>query len=303
MANQAGIGIDIGGTSIKYGIVNQAGRVYWEAKKPTNAQTSRQEVEQNIIDTAKEAVQKAKERGLAIVSIGLGTPGLVTKGGVVLGGADNLIDWNNVPLGRLLHTEIGLPTYVRNDADMMAIGEVYAGNTNATTAIFITLGTGIGGAMIINGELFSGHFGLGGELGVFPMMIDGRVQNWEELASTSAMVNRYRSRSPNKDADIDGQYIVQQYRDHEPLAIETINQSTQFIGMGIAGYINIFNPEMVIIGGGISEAGDFFIEKIKASLPTYALQACLQHVKIVPAKLGNRAGLIGAGMYGLLGLA
>ncbi len=300
MTTQAGIGIDIGGTSIKYGIVNIEGKVYWEAKKPTKAKTSRHEVEQNIIDAAKDAYSKANELGLSIKSIGVGTPGLVTNDGTVLGGADNIIDWDNLPLRQLLHNQLSLPVYVKNDADMMAIGEIYTTKTKTTTAILFTLGTGIGGAMIINGQLFSGHFGLGGELGVFPMMIDGKVQNWEEVASTTAMVNWYKNKCPHIEEEINGNYIVLKYLENEQLAIETINHFSHLVGMGIAGYINVFNPEMVVIGGGISEAGDFFIEKIKMHISKYALKPCLQDVEIILAKLGNRAGLIGAGIYGLL---
>ncbi|MFT4536715.1 MAG: glucokinase [Saprospiraceae bacterium] len=300
MADQVGIGIDIGGTSIKYGIVNIEGTIEWEAQKPSNAQSSRPKVEGNIIAGIKEAFQKAKGLGVKVRSIGVGTPGLVTQQGIVLGGGDNIIDWDNIPLRKIIEDQLGLPTFVRNDADMMAIGEVYAFKIKPTTAIFFTIGTGIGGAMIINGKLFSGHFGLGGELGVFPIMIDGKVRNWEEVASTAAMVNAYREKCQETDAEINGKYIVKQYLEKESIAIETINKSTHLIGMGIAGYINIFNPEMVIIGGGISEAGDFFIEKIKAYAHEYALEPCVQNVKIISASLGNRAGFVGAGIYGLL---
>ena len=232
-------------------------------------------------------------------AIGVGTPGLVNKQGIVLGGADNIIGWENVPLGQLIQEQLFLPTFVGNDADMMAIGEVNIAGNKAATAIFITLGTGIGGAIIINGQLFSGHFGLGGELGVFPMVINDKVQYWEDVASTVAMVKKYQAKYSDRTAKIDGKYIVEKYLAKEPLAIEVINETTHLIGMGIAGYINIFNPEVVIIGGGISEAGDFFLEKIKAQLPKYALPPCLQSVQIIRASLGNRAGFIGAGIYGL----
>ena len=300
MTAQEGIGIDIGGTFIKYGIVNTEGKVYWEAKKPTKAKTSRNEVVQNIVDAAKEASSKARELGLSIKSIGIGTPGLVTNDGTILSGADNIIDWDDLPLRQLLQKQLSLPIFVKNDADMMAIGEIYTIKTKPTTAILFTFGTGIGGAIIVNGQLFSGHFGLGGELGVFPMLIHGKVQNWEEVASTTAMVNWYKNRCPHQDLEINGKYIVLKYFENEELAIETIDHFTHLVGMGIAGYINVFNPELVIIGGGISEAGDFFIEKIKSHISKYALKPCLQDVKINLAKLGNRAGFIGAGIYGLL---
>lgn len=300
MVNQVGIGIDIGGSSIKYGIVDIEGKVAWKNQRSSKAQTSRQEVEESIITAVKEACRKAKQLEVNVRSIGVGTPGLVTMQGIVLGGGDNIVDWHNVPLQKIIEKEMGLPVFVKNDADMMAIGELYATKVKPTTAIFFTIGTGIGGAMILNGELFSGHFGLGGELGVFPMMIDGRVRNWEEVASTTAMVNAYREKCQDRDIEVNGKYIVQQYLKDEKIAIETIDQSTHLIGMGIAGYINIFNPESVIIGGGISEAGAFFIEKIKSYALEYSLAPCSQNVKITSAGLGNKAGFVGAGIYSLL---
>jgi glucokinase len=301
MKNTIGIGIDIGGTFIKYGIVDAKGKAYWETKRPTQAQTSQQQIIQNIITSAKEALTQAKSLGLNSKSIGIGTPGLVDKNGMILGGADNLIDWVQVPLKAIVEEAIGLPTSLANDADMMAMGEYSQSKTKAATVIFITLGTGIGGAMIINGQLFQGHFGLGGELGVFPMLLEGKVQNWEDIAATSAMVKRYQSRCYDEElkGKVNGEYIIQKYLEGEGLAKEIIEESTNYIAMGIAGYVNIFNPQRIIIGGGISDAGDFFIEKIKEKVKLYAFEPCLKGVQISAATLGNRAGFIGAGVLGL----
>ncbi|MDW3652553.1 MAG: ROK family protein [Bacteroidia bacterium] len=299
MVIQAGIGIDLGGTSLKYGIVDIARKVHWESKRPSKAKTSRREIEENILESANEALIQAESLGINIQAIGIGTPGVVNGAGLVLGGSPNLAGWDQVPLAKILQEATGLPAVAANDADMMAIGETHAAGGEATTAIFITLGTGIGGAMIIKGELFTGHFGLGGEMGVIPMLIDGKVYSWEDVASTTALVKRYRETRPEKEGEIDGKYIIQKYWEGEELAKESLEYFSQLVGMGIAAFINIFNPEMIIIGGGISEAGDFLIEKIKTHSFRYALKPCQQGVKILRASLGNRAGFMGAGMYAL----
>lgn len=300
MDKHIGIGIDLGGTSIKYGIVNGDSKILWNAQKPTLANTSRKEILENIYGAVLEAQQMAEKLNLKVSSVGIGTPGLVKNKNIVLGAADNLTDWVDVRLGDLVRAHVSLPTYVANDADMMAIGEFSKIGFVDETLLFLTLGTGIGGALIMEGELFQGHFGMGGEFGMFPMIIEGQVLNWEDVASTSAMVKLYQDQCSHdlKDA-VDGKYIAQYFLKKEPLAIHVVETISKYIALGISGYINALNPSKVIIGGGISSAGDFFIDKIRGKVSQYALNESLEYVSIDRAKLGNDAGFIGAAIYSL----
>ncbi|MCG8306883.1 MAG: ROK family protein [Cytophagales bacterium] len=294
-----GMGIDIGGTSIKYGLVSSEGEIYWESQRPTLAKTTRKEVERNILDAVVETYSMSKKLGVHVEVVGVGTPGLVSEHGVVLGGADNIVDWVDVPLAELIKTRLDVPTYVGNDANMMAIGEFRRSGGLNETVIFFTLGTGIGGAIIIDGQLFLGHFGRGGELGVFPMIINGEIKNWEEVASTSALIRIYQKISGDTNSKVDGKYIVRKYVENNIDAEDAITNWVNFVGMGIAGYINIFNPKKVIVGGGISDSGEFLMYQIREYVRQYAMGECLENVEIIPAVLGNTAGFIGAAIYGL----
>ena len=300
MKAKVGIGIDLGGTAIKYGLVDENGNILWRAEKPTKANISRESIVENISEAAFQVIEKSKELGLEVVSIGIGTPGLVKDKNVVIGGADNLADWENIPLGELIATQVKLPTFVANDGDLMAIAEFSKHGAVNDTFLFFTLGTGIGGAMFINGELFQGHFGLGGELGVFPMIVNNEVLNWEDVASTAAMVKSYKEKClDNIKERIDGKYITKKYFEGEHLAQDVISEMTDYVAMGVAGYINALNPKKIIIGGGITTSGPFFIDIVREKVSKYALKACYENVEIEAAKLANDAGLVGAGIYGL----
>jgi len=301
MEQSGGIGIDLGGTSIKYGLVGQNKKVYWNSKKPTKAQTSSQEVIDNILRAIIETTNQAKQLNFRVKSIGIGTPGLVKDNKTIIGGAYNIADWINIPLGNIVSEKMKLPVFVGNDADMMGIGEFAASQSASDdTVLFITLGTGIGGAIFIKGEIFTGHYGFGGELGVFPMLMNGEVVKWEDIASTSAMVNFYKKQCHNDIKDkVNGKFITKKYFEQEPLALQIIEKSSEYIALGLAGYINALNPKKVVIGGGISGAGEFFINKIKEKVKLFAIKECLDNVQIEPAKLGNKAGFIGAALFAL----
>jgi len=293
------IGIDIGGTSIKYAAVAN-GEILWSDTKPTNASLSRDELISNIHD----CVNKIQSLKYDIKAVGIGTPGLVdVNTGFVKGGAFNLPDWENLPLGQIMKDKTGLPVFVDNDANLMGLGEYSQQSNLGKNVIFITIGTGIGGAIIINGELYRGSNFAGGELGCIPMKIDGIEGFWEDFASTTAMVKSYKDKKGDASGEIDGKYILEQYSIGEPLAKEIVEQNTQLLGQGIAAYINIFNPDNIIIGGGISEAGDVYIDKIRYNAFKYAMKDCKEGVNISAAKLGNKAGFLGAVRFAELELS
>lgn len=301
MNKTIGIGIDIGGTTIKYGLIGPDAYIYWYSEKPTEALTSAEVVIKNILDAAEECMGHAKNMNLEVISIGIGTPGLIKDNDIIVGGANNISDWNNVALGTIVSKHFNLPAFVANDADMMGLGEFTFSKCLAKdTVLFFTLGTGIGGAIFINGELFQGHFGMGGELGVFPIIINGKVTYWEDVASTSALIKCYKEACGFDNGEVmDGKLIVQNYLSGEKEAVDTIDTITNYIGMGLGGYVNIFNPKQIIIGGGISQSGDFFLKKIIDKTRTYALEECMENVEIKVAALGNKAGFVGASLLGI----
>ena len=301
MTEKLAIGVDLGGTSIKYAVVSNLGKVMWEQMRPTDAGQSRTEVIENIADCIKEAKSFAENFG-KVHSVGVGTSGLVDiEKGLVMGGAPNLPDWENLPLASILTKMIDLPVFVDNDANLMGLGEyIYGLKGQGKNLIFLTIGTGIGGAIIINGELYRGFRNAGAELGCIPMNYQGKSGYWEDFASTGAMVSHYMERSgPAAGFKINGKYIVDEFQKGQKLANEIINEHTNLVGTGVAGLINIFNPENVVIGGGISEAGEFYVNKVRAAAKQHALHDCYVGVEISVAKLGNKAGFLGAGYFAL----
>ncbi len=291
-------GIDLGGTSIKYAAVTENGQVLFENKIPTNATRSKEDVIKSLADCIHELQQNFQN----IACVGIGTPGLVDiEAGVVKGGAGNLPDWENIPLASILTKAVNLPVFVDNDANLMGLGEyVFGYQQKGENMIFLTIGTGIGGAIIINGDLYRGHRYAGAELGCIPIEVDNQEGLWEDFASTAAMVRRYKDRIQNENNEsIDGEYIIKQYKSGEANALEVVNENVKLIGKGVAAYINIFNPECIIIGGGVSEAGEIYIDKIRTEAMKYAMDDCKEGVKILAASLGNKAGFLGAAYFAM----
>ena len=293
-------GIDVGGTFIKLALVSEKGDLLFEDKLSIGEGLPRD----SILDTIHEAIRlvtdHASRQGIQLEGIGMGTPGVVDKG-VVLGGAENLDGWVDLDLKTICSEASGLPVFVENDANVMGLGEsVFGAAKDCTDVLFFTVGTGIGGAMIINGALYGGYRNRGAELGHFVLEHKGIDCNCggrgclEAYASTSALIKQYIERS-GKDANgIDGRYIVDQFFAGEEHAVECMNEHVDYLGHGIASFINTFAPQKVVIGGGISEAGPFYIDMITEAVSRYVMPDCSRYTEIVGASLGNTAGCLGA---------
>ncbi|MDD2474472.1 MAG: ROK family protein [Dysgonamonadaceae bacterium] len=294
------IGIDLGGTFVKYALVSETGNILFDGKLPIGSSATREDTLSIIEQSIKNVVDKAVEKDCKLKGIGIGTPGVVDNG-VVLGGADNLDRWENIDLGTIYSSKFNMHVYVDNDANVMGLGEVTFGAAkDCTDVIFITVGTGIGGAIVINGQLYSGFKNRGGELGHLTIKHDGIDCNCggrgclEAYASTSALIQQYADKTGKDVNEINGHYIIQRFKENEPEAIACLKDHTEYLGHGIAGFINTFAPQKVVIGGGISEAGQFYIDMIKEVAFRYAMPDCAVNTDIVSALLGNNAGCLGA---------
>lgn len=299
------IGVDLGGTFIKYALIDDAGNFHFEGKVPSKADTDSETVIRQIIFAVEECIAYANENNLKIEGVGIGTPGIVDEAQrTILGGAENINGWVNVPLASLVEFKTSLPTIVNNDANLMGLGEAtYGAAKGCSDVIFVTVGTGIGGAIIIDGKLYGGYKNRGTELGHIPLIHGGEecscgsIGCLETYASTTALVKRFARKAGDilfsKD-EINGKLLVDLYKQGHPLATECMQEHWNFLGQGISAFINIFSPQKVVVGGGISEAGDFYIDELHKAAMRYAMNDCSVNTKVVGASLGNRAGAMGA---------
>lgn len=298
------IGIDLGGTSIKYALVSEHAEIIYEAKIPTQAELGRAVVIRKLEQCCHDMLNYAELSGFDVLGIGIGTPGIVDKG-LVLGGAENLPEWESLPLGGMLTNRLKKRVFVDNDANMMGLGEVRFGHAkDLEDAVFLTVGTGIGGAIVLNGKLYGGHRNRGAELGHILVHPQGKKCSCgsngclEAHASTSALIEDYThflSKSKNKlTQPISGESIVQAYLKEQPEAVKAMNIHFDYLAAGVTSFINIFSPQKVIIGGGISEAGDFYIDNIRTRVSKMVMKETSVFCQISKAKLGNKAGFMGA---------
>lgn len=301
------IGIDLGGTSIKYALIDREGNFVFQRKIPSMADVSAEAVIGQLVKAVKETAEYAHLQGLEIKGVGIGTPGIVDSSNrIVFGGADNIQGWSNLPLADRMEQETGLPTLLGNDANLMALGELrYGAGRGCTHIVFITVGTGIGGAVVIGGELFNGFDNRGTELGHTPLFADGEPCTCgsrgclETYASTSSLVRRFEQAcleagKPLQPHEVNGEELIRRYKEGDEIATCCLDFHCYCMARGVAGFINVFSPQRIVIGGGLSEAGEFYIEKIREQAAQHVMPDAAVNTRILAAELGNRAGSMGA---------
>jgi len=283
------IGVDFGGTKIASALVNQDGKILTDVYIPTEADKGRKQVVENLKKSVYALIKGSKVK---ISSIGIGIPGpTIFEKGIVIE-PPNLPGWKRVNLKKILEREFKVPVLVDNDANCAALGEArFGAGKHAKNFIFVTVSTGIGGGIIIDRKLYRGVCGAAGEFG--HMIIDskgftcgcGNTGCFEALASGTAIRKR---------AGMDGVSVELAARQGDKKALRVINETVHYLAIGIANLVNIFNPELVIIGGGVSQMRELMFDPLRKEFKKYALTLPAKHVKIVRAKLGTKAGVLGA---------
>lgn len=294
------VGIDLGGTFIKFALVSDSGDVIFTSKLAIGSSSTRDDILETIRKAIDMSMEVASHKSLPVSGIGIGSPGVCCDG-VVVGGADNLNGWVDVHLSEMFSSKFNLPVLIDNDANVMGLGEaVFGAAQNCTDVIFLTVGTGIGGAIVADGKLYGGYKNRGTEMGHVTIDHKGIACNCggrgclEAYASTGALLRQYAEATGKNESELDGFYLVQQFKEGEEAAVKCMEDHTDYLGHGIAGFINTFAPQKVVIGGGISEAGQFYIDMIKKSAMSYAMPDCAANTDVVAATLGNMAGCLGA---------
>ena len=299
--DQLVIGIDVGGTELKAAVIDRQGRVFLHDHRPTQREKGSEAVIANILDFAHDLAQKSHgPLGITrVVMVGVAVPGLVDEeSGVVLTSVN--LRWKNVPLRRLLEEHLDIPVVVGHDVRTASIAEGLLGAARGSDDyLYLTLGTGVGAAVVLHGAPYLGMHGIGGEFGHQvvqpggPLCPCGRRGCVEMLASASAVVKRYRS-IVQPSSDITTRDIAGRVATGDAAAQRVWNDVTEALSLGIANYITLLDPERVVIGGGMADAGPVLFEPLIARLTR---EVTLQPVPpVLPAALGNDAGYLGAAL-------
>lgn len=306
------LGIDLGGTNIAAGIVSEDGKIINKLSTPTLPQRSFEEI---IKDMAFLCNKLLSESGIdisEIQAIGVGTPGAVdNKKGVVLN-AGNL-GWHNADIKNEMSKYFSVPINIENDANAAAYGEYAVCGIDADDFIFITLGTGVGGGIIINKKIYRGFNGAGAELGHCTLVHDGikcscgKAGCWEAYASVSALINQTREaieRNSNslmaklykERGEVNGRTAFDAAKAGDAAAQNVVKKYLEYVADGICSMINIFEPEVLLIGGGISKEGDYLLNPIVDYCEKNWFCKNIRQTKIGIAALGNDAGIVGAAL-------
>jgi glucokinase len=309
------LGIDIGGTNLVVGSVAEDGSALRAlGSEPTHAEAGQADVLDRMIALAKHTIKQTKREvpGAEIVGVGVGAPGpLDTRSGIVL--LTPNLGWVNLPLRQIIHERLGLPAALDNDANCAVLGEWWMGAARGTrTAIGITIGTGIGGGIIIDGKLFHGASDCAGEIGHTTIDTEGRrckcgnygcleayasgpniaLRAVEEIqAGAVSCLAQYVGGDLRQ---ITAQTVYQAAHDGDDLALEVVNDTAKFLGTGIANLVNVFNPEAVVVCGGVTLAGDHLFVPLRREVARRAFKPAVSVCRIVPCELVGTAGVYGA---------
>ena len=321
MGDNAGdliLGVDLGGTKILTAVANSQGKMLSRDHSITPAQKGHKAVIQSILESVHRTLERADVAISDLIVIGVGAPGLLNPETGILFTSPNLPGWRDVPLRDIIQEKLGKKTFLINDANAAALGEFYFGAARgARNFIYITISTGIGGGIVIDGKIYSGAIGAAGEVGHMTIDDDGPICNcgnrgcWEALASGTALARdaRYRIEEGVKtsileyaDGDmkkITALVIHSAARQGDSLAKELIGRTGYYVGVGLANLVNIFNPELIVIGGGLSNIGDMLFEPAFKVAGERAYKEAFQAVRFASAELGRNSGVLGAVAFAL----
>ena len=309
------IGIDLGGTNISVGVVNEKNEILGRGVAKTKLPRTAELIFDDMKAASLEAVKNAGITMDQVESVGVGAPGSINKSNGYIEFSNNM-GFKNVPAKEMLEERFGKPVYIDNDANCAALGEAVAGAGNgAKSVVAITLGTGVGSGIIVDGKLINGINGAAGEMGHMVIAVDGEQCNcgrkgcWERYASATALISQTKAAMLEDkgslmwelvDGDINkvgGRTSFDAWRKGDKTATEVVNRYIYYVAVGIINIVNTFQPDVVCIGGGISNEGDNIIKPISEHVARerYSKYAAVQS-KIVKAQLGNDAGIIGAAL-------
>jgi glucokinase len=310
------LGVDLGGTKILTAVVEPGGRMVSRDHSVTPAAKGPDAVVQAILDSAERALRQAGIPPSSLRAIGIGAPGLSDPSTGILFTSPNLPGWENVPLRDIVEEKFAVKTFLINDGNAAALGEFYFGaGRRARNFIYVTVSTGIGGGIMIGGRIYTGAAGTAGEVG--HMTIDpqgppcncGNTGCWEQFGSGTALTREARSQilagaktsildhAGGEMERVNPEAIHRAARNGDSLARDLIVRTGTYVGIGLANLINLFNPELVVIGGGLSNIGDLLLEPAYREAERRSFRQSYRSVRFSGAQLGRNSGVLGAAAF------
>lgn len=305
-------GIDLGGTKILVLVADARGGVLGTARMPTLATQGPDSVISRIVDAVHEAAAEAGVETAQLLGAGVSAPGPIDTGEGVITDPPNLPGWHNVPLARILRGRLDVPVVLENDANCGAVGEhMFGAGRGYRHMLFVTISTGIGGGIIIENELYVGASGAAGEVGHIGVSVDGpacgagHVGCLEAFASGTAIAARARemiaagglprtARIAEHDPPLSAKSVQMAAEQGEAEAAAIITRAGRYLGMGLASLINVFNPQAIVLGGGLTNMGDAILGPAVETARMRSFAQSFVDVRIVEGELGERVAALGA---------
>lgn len=301
------LGIDVGGTNIKFGIVDTKGRVLARTALATKSyDRDKNGLIAAMLAKTQELAARARISLQHLAGIGIGLPGLIDpmKGVVIF--LPNVTGWKNVALKRIFEKKFGVPTFLENDVNMITLGEwQFGAGRGYQNLVCITLGTGVGGGLILNGQLYRGQGFVAGEIGHMPLNEHGPACScggrgcFERYVGNATLEANIR-KILKKDLRIPDVYQLALKKD--PRALRFFEEAAAHIGQGLIGVVNLLNPPLVVIGGGVSNNARFLFPTVKKILKTRCMKVQAKMVRVVRARFSDQAGILGAAVLVRQGL-
>ena len=306
------IGIDVGGTNVKIALVDDKGSILYSNSVPTRAEMGYEYTVNNIKQAIRDLMSETKVTG--IEGIGFDFPGQIDYKNGIVRLAPNIPGWVNIPIAKIIEDEFKIPTRIDNDVHCAALGELnFGAGKGCENFICMTVGTGIGSGIVINGKLVRGASNAAGELGHIKLQMQegplcgcgdhGCLEAFASGPSIVAMAEEYimggkstKFRELASGGEITPFIVAEAAKQGDPVAKRIFARIGEYIGFGLSSVVNLLNPEKIIIGGGVADAGDILLDPIKETIKKRAMVVAGSAVEIVPAKLGNTAGVIGASL-------
>jgi glucokinase len=302
------IGVDLGGTNLKAGIVDKGGKILYRLSIKTSSNADSQAISNQILELIAEIIKLSNLKKSDIIGIGLGSPGLIDKKGETILFSPNLPEWRNIPITHIISKRFVLPCVLENDANAAAWGEKWVGaGKEVSSMVMLTLGTGIGGGIVIENRLWRGVNNVAAEIGHMVIQMDGPQCNCgnrgcvEVYASATGMVRRFKellkggTPSALKDCDeITAKMINDAALKGDKASLDIIEETGRYLGIAIVNIMHILNPAMIVLAGGMIGSGELLMNPIREVTTQRAFEASYKDTEIVFSQLGNDAGIIGA---------